>query len=247
MDLKGKTAVITGGAKGIGRAVSLKLGKLGANIVINYSGSQDAAREITDELNSMGVKAISLRADVSDAIQVNEMFETVNSTFGSIDILVCNAGIARDTLIMRMSEEDFDRVINVNLKGTFNCIKAASKYMVKQRYGRIVNMASIVGITGNAGQANYAASKAGIIGLTKSAAKELSVRNINVNAVAPGFISTDMTETLPDKIKTEYMDKIPLKRCGTPEDVAECVAFLCSDVSSYITGQVINVDGGMVM
>lgn len=247
MDFKNKTAIITGGARGIGRAISLGLGKLGANIAINYSGSEDAAKEVIEELHSMGCNAISIRADVSDAVQVADMFETINNIFGSVHILVNNAGIARDSLIIRMSETDFDSVININLKGTFNCTKSAAKYMIKQRYGKIVNIASIVGITGNAGQANYAASKAGIIGLTKSAAKELSARNINVNAIAPGFISTDMTNSLPDKIKNEYLDTIPLKRFGNPEDIADCVIFLCCDASKYITGQVINVDGGMVM
>jgi len=247
MDLKGKTAIITGGAKGIGRAISVKLGSMGANIVVNYSGSQKAAEELVEELKAMGVKAVSIKADVSDFEQVQKMFDDVNESFGSIDILVNNAGITKDTLIMRMSEDDFDKVISINLKGTFNCIKAATKYMIKQRSGRIVNIASIVGIIGNAGQANYVASKAGIIGLTKSAARELSSRNINVNAVAPGFIKTSMTDELPDKIKNEYLDKIPLKRFGDPEDVADVVSFLCSHESRYITGQVINVDGGMVM
>ena len=247
MDLKGKTAIVTGGARGIGKAIAFKLGSLGANVVVNYSGSQSAAQEIVLELKSANVPAISICADVSKFDQVVKMFETVNINFGSVDILVNNSGITKDALIMRMSEDDFDKVININLKGTFNCIKAATKYMMKQRSGRIVNISSIVGVTGNAGQSNYAASKAGIIGLTKSAAKELCSRNINVNAVAPGFISTSMTDSLQDKIKNEYMDKIPLKRFGSPEDVANVVAFLCSEESNYITGQVINVDGGMVM
>lgn len=247
MELRGKTAVVTGGARGIGREIALHLARLGADVVINYSGSQDAAQKTVEEISKSGVKAMSMRCDVSDISQVESMFETIISEFGSIDILVNNAGITKDSLILRMTEDDFDRVIEVNLKGTFNCIKAASKYMIKKRYGKIVNIASVVGITGNAGQANYSASKAGIIGLTKSCAKEFASRNINVNAVAPGFILTDMTENLPEKIKNEYMDKIPLKRCGNPEDVAKCVAFLCSCESDYITGQVINVDGGMVM
>lgn len=247
MDLKGKTALITGGARGIGRAISIKLGSLGANIVVNYSGSQGAAEEVVEELMAMGVKAVAIKADVANFEQVQKMFEDVNESFGSIDILVNNAGITKDTLIMRMTGDDFDKVININLKGTFNCIKAATKYMMKQRAGRIVNIASIVGVIGNAGQANYVASKAGIIGLTKSAARELSARNINVNAVAPGFIKTSMTEELSEKIKNEYLDKIPLKRFGDPEDIADVVAFLSSDESRYITGQVINVDGGMVM
>lgn len=247
MILKGKTALVTGGARGIGKAIAMKLGKLGANIVVNYSGSREASESVVKELKEMGVEAISVRADVSDYVQVENMIEETVKSFGSIDILINNAGITKDTLIMRMSENDFDKVIDINLKGTFNCIKAASKYMIKQRSGKIVNIASVVGIIGNAGQANYAASKAGIIGLTKSAARELAGRNINVNAVAPGFITTDMTGDLPDKIKNEYMDKIPLKRFGSPDDVANAVSFLCSDESVYITGQVINVDGGMVM
>lgn len=247
MDLKGKIALVTGGARGIGRAISLKLGSLGANVIVNYSGSAKNAEEVVGELKEMGVDAASIQSDVSSPEQVEKMIEYVISTYGRIDILVNNAGVTRDTLIMRMSDEDFEKVIDINLKGTFNCIKHTSKYMIKQRWGRIVNIASVVGIIGNAGQANYAASKAGIIGLTKSAARELSGRNINVNAVAPGFIETSMTEKLQDKIKNEYMDKIPLKRFGKPEDVAECVAFLCSTSSEYITGQVINVDGGMVM
>lgn len=247
MDLKGKTAVVTGGTGGIGRAVAKKLGTMGADVVINYRGSDEDAQKVVEELAAMGLMAFPFKTDVSDLNQVVSMFDAVYDKFGSVDILVNNAGINRDGLILRMTEEDFDRVVDVNLKGTFNCIKAASRYMIKQRRGKIVNVSSVVGITGNAGQANYAASKAGIIGLTKSAAKELSSRGINVNAVAPGFIITNMTEKLPDKIKNEYVDKIPLKRCGNPEDVAECVAFLCSSGSDYITGQVINIDGGMVM
>jgi len=247
MDFKGKTAVVTGGARGIGRAIALKLGKNGANVVVNYSGSEEAAQALVEELVHLGTGAISIRADVSDLREVEEMFQKANEKFGSIDILVNNAGMTKDTLIMRMSEEDFSRVVDINLKGTFNCIKAASKYMLKQRSGKIVNISSVVGIIGNAGQANYAASKAGIIGITKSAAREFAGRNINVNAVAPGFIATTMTEVLSEKIKKEYMDKIPLKRFGDPEDVANAVAFLCSDESGYITGQVINIDGGMVM
>lgn len=247
MDFNGKTAVVTGGARGIGRAISLKLAGLGAKVVVNYSGSKDSAEEVVGEIVKNGGEAISIKADVSVSSQVEEMLEQVVKTFGSVDILVNNAGITKDTLIMRMTDDDFQKVVDINLKGTFNCIKHASRYMIKQRYGRIVSIASVVGLIGNAGQANYAASKAGIIGLTKSAARELSGRNITANAVAPGFITTSMTEDLPEKIKNEYLDKIPLKRFGSPENVADCVAFLCSDASVYITGQVINVDGGMVM
>lgn len=247
MDIKGMTALVTGGARGIGRAIAIKLGQAGANVIVNYSGSQEAAQNVVDELTCLGVKAMAIRCDVSKFGDVEVMLNTIIDDFGSIDILINNAGITKDTLIMRMTEEDFDRVIDINLKGTFNCIKSASKYMIKQRSGKIVNIASVVGIIGNAGQANYAASKAGIIGLTKSAARELSSRNINVNGVAPGFISTSMTGELSDKIKNQYLDKIPLKRFGNPEEVADTVLFLCSDASKYITGQVINVDGGMVM
>lgn len=247
MDLKGKNAVITGGARGIGRAIALKIASLGANVIINYSGSEDAACEVAEEIEKTGVRALTIKADVSNSIEVKKIFETAVSNFDSIDILVNNAGITRDGLLMRMSDEDFDRVIDINLKGTFNCIKFASKYMMKQRYGKIVNIASVVGLCGNAGQCNYAASKAGVIGLTKSAAKELAGRNINVNAIAPGFIATSMTDAIPEKIKNEYMDNIPLKRFGNPEDVAQLAAFLCSSDSDYITGQVINIDGGMVM
>lgn len=247
MDLRGKNAIVTGGTKGIGKAIALKLSSLGANIVLNYRVDSDLVRETVRELESIGVKAMAVSADVSKLSEVENMFEIAYKELGSVDILVNNAGITKDTLIMRMSEKDFDSVIEINLKGTFNCTKAATKYMMKQRSGKIVNITSVVGLIGNAGQANYAASKAGIIGLTKSAARELAPRNINVNAVAPGFIMTGMTDSLPDKIKNEYMDKIPLKRYGTSEDVADVVSFLCSEESRYITGQVINVDGGMVM
>jgi 3-oxoacyl-(acyl-carrier-protein) reductase len=247
MDLKGKTAIVTGGSGGIGRAIAVKLGSMGVNVVVNYHGNQQSAQAVVDELVSIGVKAVSVKANISDSEEVRKMFETVHEMFGSIDILVNNSGITRDGLLIRMPDADFDDVVDTNLKGTFYCIRAAAKYMIKQRYGKIVNIASVVGVTGNAGQANYAASKAGIIGLTKSAAKELSGRNINVNAVAPGFITTSMTDALPDKIKNDYLDKIPLKRLGSPDDVAGAVVFLCCDMANYITGQVINIDGGMVM
>lgn len=247
MDFNGKNAVVTGGARGIGRAVALKLASLGASVVINFSGSESEAVKVSGEIERAGARALVIKADVSKSIDVKKMFETIASNFGSIDMLVNNAGITRDGLLMRMSDDDFDRVIDVNLKGTFNCIKFASKYMIKQRYGKIVNIASIAGLCGNAGQCNYAASKAGVIGLTKSAAKELAGRNINVNAIAPGFITTAMTDIMPEKIKNGYMDNIPLKRFGKPEDVAQLAAFLCSSGSDYITGQVINIDGGMVM
>lgn len=247
MDFKGKNALVTGGGRGIGRAIAMELGALGANVAINYASSESEARETADEIEKLGVKALAIKADVSNSEDVKKMFETIASNLGSIDILVNNAGITRDGLLIRMSDEDFDRVIAINLKGSFNCIKYASKYMIKQRYGKIVNIASIAGICGNAGQCNYAASKSGVIGLTKSAAKELAGRHITVNAIAPGIITTSMTDVVPDKIKNEYMDNIPLKRFGKPEDVAHLAAFLCSSDSDYITGQVINIDGGMVM
>lgn len=235
MDFKGKNALVTGGGRGIGRAIAMELGALGANVAINYASSESEARETADEIEKLGVKALAIKADVSNSEDVKKMFETIASNLGSIDILVNNAGITRDGLLIRMSDEDFDRVIAINLKGSFNCIKYASKYMIKQRYGKIVNIASIAGICGNAGQCNYAASKSGVIGLTKSAAKELAGRHITVNAIAPGIITTSMTDVVPDKIKNEYMDNIPLKRFGKPEDVAHLAAFLCSSDSDYIT------------
>lgn len=247
MSLVGKTAIVTGGSRGIGRAIALKLAKLGANVVVNYTSSPDKAEEVVQMAKDMGRDGMAIKADVSNGEEVQELIKLVEEKFPSIDILVNNAGITKDTLFMRMKEEDWDRVMDVNLKGTFNCTKAVTKKMMKQKSGSIVNMASVVGITGNAGQANYAASKAGIIGFTKSVAKELASRGINVNAVAPGFIQTDMTDVLSDKIIEELIKQIPKKELGKPEDVANLVAFLCSDEAKYITGQVINVDGGMVM
>ncbi|MEG0296149.1 MAG: 3-oxoacyl-[acyl-carrier-protein] reductase [Clostridium sp.] len=245
--LKGKCAVITGAARGIGRAIAIKYAKLGANIVINYRSSEAEARELEDELKSYDVEVLVVKADVSDFNQANELIVKAKEQFGSIDIIVNNAGITKDGLAMRMKEEDFDKVIEVNLKGVFNVLRAVSPIMVKQKYGKIVNMASVVGIIGNAGQLNYCASKAGVIGMTKSLARELGSRNINVNAIAPGFIETDMTKTLSDKAREMSMTNIPLKKFGCPEDVAEVAAFLASEKSNYITGQVICVDGGMVM
>ena len=245
--LKGKTAIVTGASRGIGRAVALKLASLGANIVLNYRSSEEEAIKVLEEVKACGVEALKIKADISKIEEVQSMIDTAKEKFGIIDIMVNNAGITKDTLIMRMKEEDFDSVIKVNLKGVFNCMKCIAPIMLKQKCGRIISLSSVVGLTGNAGQVNYAASKAGVIGMTKSLAKELGSRGITVNAVAPGFIETDMTNGLSDKYKDEYKKAIPLRRLGKPEDVANVIAFLASDMSSYVTGQVINVDGGMVM
>lgn len=245
--LKDKVAIVTGGTRGIGRAIALKLADNGANIVINYRNSDKEAEELKAILEEKGVKVLTVKCDISNFEDSKNIMDKCKEVFGKIDILVNNAGITKDTLIMRMKEEDFDNVIDVNLKGTFNCAKHASAIMLKQRFGKIINMTSVVGIAGNAGQVNYAASKAGVIGLTKSLAKELGSRGITVNAVAPGFINTDMTASLSEKVKEEASKNIPLKRLGDPEDVANLVGFLASDAANYITGQVINVDGGMVM
>ncbi|EHK2402787.1 3-oxoacyl-[acyl-carrier-protein] reductase [Clostridium perfringens] len=245
--LKDKVAIVTGGTRGIGRAIALKLADHGANIVINYRNSDKEAEALKAILEEKGVKVLTVKCDISNFEDSKNLMYKCKEVFGKIDILVNNAGITKDTLIMRMKEEDFDNVIDVNLKGTFNCAKHASAIMLKQRFGKIINMTSVVGIAGNAGQVNYAASKAGVIGLTKSLAKELGSRGITVNAVAPGFINTDMTASLSEKVKEEASKNIPLKRLGDPEDVANLVGFLASDAANYITGQVINVDGGMVM
>ena len=245
--LKDKVAIVTGGTRGIGRAIALKLADQGANIVINYRNSDKEAEELKAILEEKGIKVLTVKCDISNFEDSKNIMDKCKEVFGKIDILVNNAGITKDTLIMRMKEEDFDNVIDVNLKGTFNCAKHASAIMLKQRFGKIINMTSVVGIAGNAGQVNYAASKSGVIGLTKSLAKELGSRGITVNAVAPGFINTDMTASLSEKVKEEASKNIPLKRLGDPEDVANLVGFLASDAANYITGQVINVDGGMVM
>jgi len=246
-NLKGKTAVVTGASRGIGKAIAIKLAELGANVVINYRSDSKAVEEVVKEIESKGSKAIAVQGDVSIFIEAENIIKKAVETFGSLDILVNNAGITKDGLILRMKEEDFDKVIQVNLKGAFNCIRHASPIMVKQKSGKIVNISSVVGVTGNAGQINYSAAKAGIIGMTKSAARELASRGINVNAIAPGFIQTDMTEVLSDKVKESTLNGIPLKKFGTAEDVANAVTFLCSTSADYITGQVINIDGGMVM
>ena len=247
MLLDGKTALVTGASRGIGRAIALRLAAEGASVAINYAGNTAKAEETKAAIEAAGGKAALFQADVSDSAQVERMVAAVTEMFGTIDILVNNAGITRDGLLMRMKEEDFDAVLDTNLKGIFHVTKAVSKLMMKKRAGRIVNMASVVGILGNAGQTNYAAAKAGVIGFTKSAARELAARGITVNAVAPGFIATDMTAAMPEKAKEATLAAIPLRRMGAPEDVANAVAFLVSDQASYITGQVVKVDGGMVM
>ena len=247
MLLDGKCALVTGASRGIGRAIALKLASEGAKVALNFAGSAAAAEEVKKEIEAAGGEAITVQADVSDPASVEAMVQTVSEAFGQIDILVNNAGITRDGLLLRMKDEDFDAVINTNLKGIFYTTKLVSKLMMKKRYGRIVNMASVVGLTGNAGQTNYAAAKAGVIGFSKSAAKELAARGITVNMVAPGFIETDMTAVIPEKAKEAMMGGIPLGRAGKPEDVANAVLFLVSDQAAYITGQVLKVDGGMVM
>ncbi len=242
-----KTALVTGASRGIGRAAALELAKAGAKVALNFAGNRAAAEEVVSLIEAAGGQAMLVQADVGNAADVEAMVKAVVERFGKIDILVNNAGITRDNLIMRMKEEDWDAVIHTNLKGIFNCTKAVSKLMMKQRYGRIINMASVVGVMGNAGQANYAAAKAGVIGFTKSMAKELASRNITVNAVAPGYISTDMTANLPEQARLDLQSQIPLQRLGTPEDVATAVLFLVSPGADYITGQTLHVDGGMVM
>lgn len=245
--LKGKCAIVTGASRGIGKAIALKLASLGANIVLNYRSSEKEALEVENEIKNMDVDVISIKGDISKIDDVQNIVSKAKEKFGNIDIMVNNAGITKDGLILRMKEEDFDSVIDVNLKGVFNCLKSITPIMVKQKHGKIINLSSVVGVSGNAGQVNYSASKAGVIGMTKSLAKELGGRGINVNAVAPGFIETDMTEVLGDKFKEEAKNNIPLKRLGKAEDVADVVAFLASESSDYVTGQVIHVDGGMVM
>ena len=247
MLLDGKTALVTGASRGIGRAIALRLAAEGARVAINYAGNVKAAEEVKAAIEAAGGTAILCQADIADSSAVEAMVANVVKEFGTIDILVNNAGITRDTLLMRMKDEDFAKVLDTNLKGVFYCTKAVSKLMMKKRSGRIVNMASVVGLVGNAGQTNYAAAKAGVIGFSKSAAKELASRGITVNVVAPGFIGTDMTAGLPESVKEKMLTDIPLGRMGEAEDVANAVLFLTSDQASYITGQVVNVDGGMVM
>lgn len=247
MMLKGKVAVITGSGRGIGKAIAKKLAGYGADIVINDIPSSDYADETCEEIKSMGVDAIVVKGDVRNIDDVSALIKAATDKFGRIDIFVNNAGITRDGLMLRMSEEDWDLVMDINLKGAFNCIKTVARTMMKQKCGSIINIASVVGVMGNAGQANYSASKAGLIGLTKTTAKEFAKKGIRCNAVAPGFIASDMTDKLSDEVKQQYYNGIPLGRFGTVEDVADVVAFLASDNSKYVTGQVINVDGGLVM
>ncbi len=245
--LTGKIAVVTGASRGIGKAIACRLAEEGATVIINYNGSAEKAEAVKREIEEKGGTAEAYQCDVSDFEKCQAFMDWVIEQFGRIDILVNNAGITRDGLLMRMSEEDFDAVLNTNLKGTFHTTRFAARQMLRQRSGRIINMASVVGVAGNAGQANYAASKAGIIGFTKAAAKEMASRGITVNAIAPGFIETDMTGVLPEKVREETMKNIPAGTFGKPEDVAAAAAFLASTEAGYITGQVLHVDGGMVM
>lgn len=247
MNLNGKTALVTGASRGIGRQIALTLAGYGAVVIVNYNGSAQKAEAVVKEIEENGGTAEAVQCDVSEYDKAQELISGIVKKYGRLDILVNNAGITRDNLIMKMSEEDFDAVVSTNLKGAFNCIKHVSRQMLKQKGGRIINISSVSGVIGNAGQANYCASKAGVIGLTKSVARELGSRGITANAVAPGFIKTEMTEGLPDSVKEAMGEQIPLKRFGETADVAEAVAFLASDAASYITGQVISVDGGMAM
>ena len=245
--LDGKSVIVTGASRGIGREIALYLASEGAKIAVNYSGSKEKAKAVVAEIESLGGEAFAIQANVDQAEDVQQLAAQTLERFGSIDILVNNAGITRDNLLMRMKEQEWDDVLNTNLKGVFLCTKAVTRQMMKQRKGRIINITSIVGVAGNPGQANYVAAKAGVIGLTKTSAIELASRNITVNAVAPGFITTDMTDALPEEVKTKMLGQIPLAKFGDPQDIAKAVAFLASDDASYITGQTIHVNGGMYM
>jgi len=247
MELKGKTAVITGSGRGLGKAIAWKLGKMGANIVLNDIAVSDSVDATAEEFKAAGINVVVTKGDVRIMEDVETMVKTALETFNSVDILVNNAGITKDNLMLKMSEKDWDDVLDINLKGAFLCTKAVTKTMMKQKSGKIINIASVAGVMGNPGQANYSASKAGLIGLTKSTAKELASRGITCNAVAPGIIESKMTEVLPESVKENYFNNIPLKRFGTPEDVANVIGFLASESSNYVTGQVINIDGGLVM
>ncbi|MEY8337529.1 3-oxoacyl-[acyl-carrier-protein] reductase [Lachnospiraceae bacterium 62-35] len=245
--LENKVAVVTGASRGIGRAIAVKLAREGAMVVVNYNGSASKAEEVVKEIEAFGGKAEAIQCNISQFKAAEEFLGAVVKKYGRVDILVNNAGITRDNLLMKMSEEEFDAVIETNLKGAFNCIRHISRQMLRQKGGRIINISSVSGVAGNAGQANYSASKAGIIGLTKAAARELASRGITVNAIAPGFITTEMTDTLSDSVKEAAAAQIPMKHFGATEDIAETVAFLASEGARYITGQVICVDGGMAM
>lgn len=245
--LTGKIAVVTGAGRGIGRAIALHFAGLGADLVLNYRNSEAAVAGVKEEVEGLGRRACLVQADISRFEETKKLMDEAKAAFGRIDVLVNNAGITKDGLLMRMKEEDFDTVVDTNLKGAFFCIRHASAIMLRQRYGRIVNISSVVGLMGNAGQCNYAASKAGLLGLTKSAAKELAAKGITVNAVAPGFIETDMTAALPEEVRAEYRKAIPAGRLGSAQDVAEAAAFLASDSAAYITGQVLSVNGGLYM
>ena len=247
MTMKESVALVTGGGRGIGRAICLELARQGAAVAVNYAGSEQAARETAEACRALGAQAEIFQADVSDPAACEALVKAVKDRFGKLDILVNNAGVTRDGLLLTAREEDFDRVLDTNLRGVYFCMKAAAKVMVRQRYGRIVSMSSVVGLRGNPGQTNYAASKAGVIGLTKAAAKELAGRNITVNAVAPGFIATDMTAAMPEKAKEAMLAAIPMARPGQPEEVARAVAFFAAPENAYITGQILCVDGGMAV
>jgi 3-oxoacyl-[acyl-carrier protein] reductase len=247
MKLIGKTALVTGASRGIGREIALELARQGADVIVNYAGSEAKAYEVVEEIKGLGREAIAIQCDVSNNESVTDMVKATIDHFGKIDILVNNAGITRDNLLMRMKENEWDDVMNINLKGVFLCTKAVTRQMMKQRNGRIINISSVVGVSGNPGQANYVAAKAGVIGLTKTSAKELASRGITVNAIAPGFITTEMTDQLTEDIQNEMLKMIPLAQFGEPKDIAHSVVFLASDDSRYITGQTIHVNGGMVM
>lgn len=247
MKLEGKAALVTGASRGIGREIALELARAGADVAVNYSGSEAKANEVVEEIKALGRKAVAIQCNVADSDSVAEMVKQTTEAFGKVDILINNAGITRDNLLMRMKEQEWDDVINTNLKGVFLCTKAVTRPMMKQRSGRIINVASIVGVSGNPGQANYTAAKAGVIGLTKTTAKELASRGITVNAIAPGFIATDMTDALPEEAKSAMLGQIPLGYFGDPADIAKAAVFLVSEDSKYITGQTLHIDGGMVM
>jgi 3-oxoacyl-[acyl-carrier protein] reductase len=247
MDLNGKVALVTGASRGIGRQIAKTLAGYGAAVIVNYNGSEAKAAEVVAEITENGGRAEAVQCNVAEFDRAKELIDGIVKQYGRLDILVNNAGITRDNLILKMSEEEFDAVLATNLKGAFNCVKHVSRQMLKQRYGRIINVSSVSGVMGNAGQANYCASKAGVIGLTKSVARELGAKGITCNALAPGFIRTEMTEVLPDTVKEAMKEQIPLKHFGETEDVAEAAAFLASDEAAYITGQVLHIDGGMAM